>query len=81
MAKYRDVKIPEEMFLHIRKLIDKNPELGIRSGTSSLDLTIPVSIVKQLDIQPGELFSVKFEGKKNEEFELTYRRVIIERKK
>ena len=52
-----------------------------RSGTSSLDLTIPVSIVKQLDIQPGELFSVKFEGKKNEEFELTYRRVIIERKK
>ena len=48
-----------------------------RSGTSSLDLTIPVSFVKQYGIRPGDIFSVKCERKRSDTTELTYTKIII----
>ena len=52
-----------------------------RVGTSSLDLTVPVSVVEQYDIKPGDIFVVRCSKEGNEKLELVYKKVFIERDK
>ena len=59
MAKYRDVKIPEEMFLHIRKLIDKNPELGIRSVSEFVIISSRLELERVHDREKAGLLGRK----------------------
>lgn len=52
-----------------------------RVGTSSMDLTVPVSIAKQYDIKPGDIFVISCNKEGNEKLELIYRKVFINQKR
>lgn len=54
-------------------MAEKSVKARARTGTSSLDLTIPKSLVEEFDIRPGDLFIVTATG--GEELAIHYRRV------
>lgn len=45
-------------------------------GSSSFDLTIPAQIVKEYDLQSGDVFQVVAEEPEDGELELRYKRVF-----
>ena len=46
-----------------------------RTGTKSLDLTLPVSLIRQYNIKPGDVFVVRNELNSKGRLEITYRKL------
>ncbi len=62
-------------------MVAQRPTVKARAhqGTSSLDISIPVNVVKEHNVQAGDVFEVTTAGN-NKELKITYKRVYSQPK-